>query len=102
MSVASWGGVIVVALGATVYVLTTGRYPPLWVLGAALAIPVAIGLADVLSTFARVRTLRRNLREHRGLICRSCHHPLPREAPVGRCPECGAAYTHAEVIAAWR
>jgi hypothetical protein len=102
LSVASWGGVVAVTLGATIYILATGRSPRLWVFVTALTIPLAIGVVDAWRTFIAARLLRKILRDHGGLICRNCHYPLPHNLSAGNCPECGKPYTLAEVRAAWK
>lgn len=50
----------------------------------------------------RLRRWRRRLERHQWVLCLKCGFPLDHSAACGRCPECGAAYTHDSTRWGWR
>lgn len=78
--------------------------PQQWRMIAIAAAGGLVMLAIGAGTSAYVGAILRHhkrLFEHRQLLCPACEYPLDAIAVEGRCPECGNAYTHAEVVRYW-
>jgi hypothetical protein len=74
-----------------------------------LRIPLIMLLSSVFTTACmrwlhvrQVKAMARRLIECRGRICTRCGYDLRGSATDGVCPECGQAYTMAEMHEAWR
>jgi uncharacterized paraquat-inducible protein A len=92
----------IAALGVVVLAVPTGRsfiYPSAFVL--MFACMNGGDLILYLLFRHRINAFLRKVDQEDHRVCLECHYLLRGHGDSGRCPECGAEFTHADLVQAW-